>query len=192
MPQCQAINCNNKTGKAKKSFFQIPDPLKSAEHKRLCKKWIDNLKNGKLRLETFKANKSTVVCEDHFTNDCFDGYFASPVAASLHFHQKRKTLKFGAVPSIVNVRLSASDDVQDAKPLRTSTEKLKSKRRIAELKEELNSLRSRAAPVLNLTTGHRKKHTTSTTEAEIHVCTKIKHFSYCFIIFNFFSLIESM
>ena len=167
MPQCQAINCNNKTGKAKKSFFQIPDPQKSAEHKRLCKKWIDSLKNGKLRLETFKANKSTVVCEEHFTDDCFDGYFASPVAASLHFHQKRKTLKFGAVPSIVNVGLSAS--VKDARPLRTSTEKVKSKRRIAELKEELNSLRSRAAPVL--TTGHGKQHTTSTTEAETQVCT---------------------
>ena len=72
MPSCQAFNCTNEKGKCKKRFFLNPDPTKSTVKRRLCKQWINNLKNGKLRFETFIFNSSKVVCKDHFTADSFD------------------------------------------------------------------------------------------------------------------------
>ena len=65
MPQCQAIHCTNRQGNGKKSFFRFPKPEKGIKERKLCKKWIDNLKNGKLRIETFRDYKHMVVCEDH-------------------------------------------------------------------------------------------------------------------------------
>ena len=99
MPSCQAFNCTNERGKCQKSFFRIPNPNKDAETKRLCKQWITNLKNGKLSIDTFKAGDAKIVCEDHFTAECFD---RNAVAESLNFHPKRKRLLPNAVPTLVN------------------------------------------------------------------------------------------
>ena len=99
MPSCQAFNCTNERGKCQKSFFRIPNPNKDAESKRLCKQWITNLKNGKLSIDTFKAGDAKIVCEDHFTAECFD---RNAVAESLNFHPKRKRLLPNAVPTLVD------------------------------------------------------------------------------------------
>ena len=103
MPSCQAFNCTNESGRCKKSFFQIPNPDKNAESRRMCKIWINNLKNGKLSLETFKASRNKVVCEDHFTPDCFE---RNLVAESLNFFPKKKRLCPNAVPTLVNTSVT--------------------------------------------------------------------------------------
>lgn len=98
MPSCQAINCTNTRGKCDKSFFEIPDPSKSAEKRRLCKLWIDHLRNDKLHIETFVWSKSRIVCQDHFEDSCFE---TSPsLAKSLGFKVK-PILKEGSIPTIV-------------------------------------------------------------------------------------------
>lgn len=130
MPQCQAIFCTNRSGNCKKSFFQFPDPEKGTDERRLCKKWIENLKNGKLQIETFRAHRGLVVCEDHFSQDSFDGSFSSTVAASLSFAHKRKMLKKGAVPTLVGTKQQQSNAES-----RKSAESLSIKRRKAQLKE---------------------------------------------------------
>ena len=83
----------------KRVFFFIPDPTKSTVKRRLCKQWINNLKNGKLRFETFIFNNSKVVCEDHFTAHSFD---RNLVAESLNCIPKKKRLLPTAVPTLVN------------------------------------------------------------------------------------------
>lgn len=134
MPQCQAIFCQNKTGNCKKSFFQIPDPTKSAEHTKLCRKWLENLKNGKLNIETFKAHRKFVVCEDHFTKECFDGIYSNSVASSLSFLHKRKSLKKNAVPTLVGLKLETSRVHQR----RNSAEIISGKRQKAQVRKSLD------------------------------------------------------
>jgi hypothetical protein len=133
MLQCQAFNCVNKSG-CGKSFFPIPDPLKSYDHRKLCKKWIKNLHNKKLNLQTFKAHRQKVVCRDHFTDDCFEGAYTSKVAQSLNFKSKRKGLVFGSVPTIVNVNNHSS--LKKTTKNRPSIENIRLKR----LKAQVNYL----------------------------------------------------
>ena len=52
-------------GSVQKVFFEIPDPTKLTEKLKLCKLWIDHLRNDKLKLETFVYNRNKLVCEDH-------------------------------------------------------------------------------------------------------------------------------
>lgn len=99
MPACQAFNCTNKQGECSKSFFVIPNPAKDAASKRRCKQWITNLKNGKLCFETYVYNTKKLVCEDHFTPDCFE---RNLVAESLNFFPRCKKLKPDAVPTLIN------------------------------------------------------------------------------------------
>lgn len=61
-----------------KVFFEIPDPRKSTEKRKLCKLWINHLRNDKLNIETFQWSKSRVVCQDHFTENCFETRSQSP------------------------------------------------------------------------------------------------------------------
>ena len=84
-------------------FFQIPDPRKSKFHHKLCKKWLDLLRNDKLCISNFVGNKSCVVCQDHFLQDCFEGVFSNIVVASLNFKHKRKQLKLDALPTIIHI-----------------------------------------------------------------------------------------
>ena len=90
MPSCQAINCTNTRGKCAKSFFEIPDPTKSKEKRKLCKLWIDHLRNDKLKLETFVYNRNKVVCEDHFEPHYFE---RNEIAESLGFKAKKKNIE---------------------------------------------------------------------------------------------------
>ena len=54
MPQCKAFGCFNRQGTSKnvdgshKGFFRFPNPRKSLENKKLCGKWLQNLKNASL------------------------------------------------------------------------------------------------------------------------------------------------
>ena len=102
MPSCQAFNCTNEKGKCGKSFFVIPNPTTSTEKRRVCKQWINNLKNVKLKFETFIFNSNKVVCEDHFTADSYD---RNLVAESLNFKPKKKRLLPTAVPTLINTTI---------------------------------------------------------------------------------------
>ncbi|KAJ8050859.1 THAP domain-containing protein 1 [Holothuria leucospilota] len=68
MPHCQGFRCSNHTEKNKKSFFQIPNPETHAE---LCKKWLNAISVKKFDFKSFKSSRFNVVCEEHFTEDCF-------------------------------------------------------------------------------------------------------------------------
>ena len=104
MPQCKAFGCFNEKGKVDKSFYQFPDPLKSAEKKKLCQTWLNNLKNGSLprKVADYTWKGGHLVCSDHFTADCFVGVYDSSVAASLGYKGKSR-LRNDAVPTIIDV-----------------------------------------------------------------------------------------
>ena len=81
MPQCKAFGCFNEQGKCHnedrghKSFFKFPNPTKSKESRKLCAKWLANLKNANLPIHVrdYIWSGAHKVCEDHFTPDCFQG-----------------------------------------------------------------------------------------------------------------------
>ncbi|CAC5381088.1 unnamed protein product [Mytilus coruscus] len=112
MPSCQAIKCVNERGKCGKSFFEISDPLKSSEKRKLCKLWIDHLCNDKLKIETFVWGKAEL----------------NLIAESLGFKSGRLTLKPGAVPTIVK----PGPGVADRQKERISTKIFQEKRRKAQ------------------------------------------------------------
>ena len=136
MPSCQAINCGNVKGQVKgKSFFQIPDPTKSKAHKALCKKWLDNLRNPKLKINTFKFSASKVVCEDHFPKDSFRTGFTSEAAKSVNFLPKRKDIHDNAVPTLIDTGRRPFV----CEKIRVSTQTLQKKRRFAQVRKWLFS-----------------------------------------------------
>lgn len=132
MPACQAINCSNKQGECKKSFFVIPNPARDDTSKQRCKQWLTNLRNRKLRFENYVFNARKLVCEDHFTPDCFD---RNHVAESLNFLPRCKKLKPDAVPTLIdtttnkvkakgsvkNVRVKPRNNKLQLKKYRTKT-----------------------------------------------------------------------
>ncbi|XP_071139791.1 uncharacterized protein [Mytilus edulis] len=129
MPSCQSINCTNTKGRCDKSFFEIPDPKKSAEKRKQCKLWIDHLRNDKLNMDTFQWSKSRVVCQDHFEQNCFD---RNLMAESLGFKGTLK-LKPGSVPTIVKPGPGVRHEKQD----RHSTHQLIEKRKKAQLRDSI-------------------------------------------------------
>ena len=60
MSSCAVPNCNNNKKNCDKSFFKLPKDKKVADA------WI-----GRLRRED-ELPKEVIVCEVHFTEDCFD------------------------------------------------------------------------------------------------------------------------
>ena len=129
MPECQAFNCTNIRGKAKTSFHQFPNPQESRAEKARCRRWIENLKNGKLNIDTIGFDPKRVVCGEHFTRDSFTGFLASHVADSLGFKPRRRLLKPDAVPTIVSIGSGGSIEQKR----RTSTESMLKKRRDAQV-----------------------------------------------------------
>ena len=131
MPSCHAINCTNFKGKVKgKSFFHFPNPELSRGHKALCKKWIDNLRNAKLDINSFKFSASKVVCEDHFTKDSFVTSYTSEAAHLVNFKPRRKDLKKDAVPTLVDTGRGPLA----CEKARASTQSLQKKRRDAQVR----------------------------------------------------------
>ena len=60
--------CHNEDG-SHKSLFKFLNPTKSKESRKLCAKWLANLKNANLPLHVHDYTWSGAhkVCEDHFT-----------------------------------------------------------------------------------------------------------------------------
>ena len=93
---------------ATKAFFKFPNPTKSKESRKLCTKWLANLKNANLPLHVrdYTWSVAHMLCEDQFTPDCFQGQgahvFANDVAASLGFKPTRRILRQGAFPTQVD------------------------------------------------------------------------------------------
>lgn len=135
MPACQAFNCTNKQGECSKSFFVIPNPAKDAASKRRCKQWITNLKNGKLCFETYVYNTKKLVCEDHFTLDCFE---RNLVAESLNFFPRCKKLKPDAVPTLINTTKGKKGQ-ESKKTARSNYLKLQQKRERAKVRKSISS-----------------------------------------------------
>lgn len=127
MPACQAINCSNKQGECKKSFFVIPNPARDDTSKQRCKQWLTNLRNRKLRFENYVFNARKLVCEDHFTPDCFD---RNHVAESLNFLPRCKKLKPDAVPTLIDTttnKMKAKGSVKNVR-VKPSNNKLQLKK----------------------------------------------------------------
>lgn len=97
MPHCQAFGCSNHTGRDQKSFFRIPNPQ---THLELCRKWLNALSVMKFDIRTFESSKDNVVCEDHFTEDCFEEDVKSKIMGT----KPRKILKDDAVPTVFSFR----------------------------------------------------------------------------------------
>ena len=131
MPECQAFNYTNIRGKAKTSFHQFPNPLESRAERARCRRWIDNLKNAKLHIDTSGFDANRVVCGEHFTNDSFTGFLASHVADSLGFKPRRRLLKPDAVLTIVTTATGTDGSVGQKR--RTNTELMLKKRRDAQV-----------------------------------------------------------
>lgn len=105
MPQCQAFGCSNIRGshneKGKRiAFFPIPDPAKSDESYELCRRWIRAIGTDKFDYKKYKFHRDRVVCEEHFTSDCFE----DDMKARLMGTEPQKKLKPGSVPTIFSFR----------------------------------------------------------------------------------------
>ena len=57
------------TTQRREEFIQIPDARKSKFHRKLCKKWLDLLRNYQLCISNFVGNKSCVVCNTIFSRN---------------------------------------------------------------------------------------------------------------------------
>ena len=104
MPECQAFNCTNIRGKAKTSFHQFPNPLELRAERARCRRWIDNLKNAKLHIDTIGFDANRVVCGEHFTSDSFTGFLASHVADSLGSSQEEDSSSLMLSPLSLRLR----------------------------------------------------------------------------------------
>ncbi|KAJ8050537.1 Zinc finger imprinted 3 [Holothuria leucospilota] len=103
MPQCQSFGCSNKRGAQTESgdrisFFAIPDPKKEPE---LCKKWLLAIGTDKFNPATYVYHQDRVVCETHFTKECFKEDMMATIMGTT---PKRKKLKGGAVPTIFSLQ----------------------------------------------------------------------------------------
>lgn len=101
MPQCQAFGCKNLRGclneKGEKiTCFAIPDPAKSKESYEQCRMWIRAIGTDKFNHKKYKYHRDRVVCEQHFTSECF----LDDMKARLMGTKPRKRLKPGSVPTI--------------------------------------------------------------------------------------------
>ncbi|KAJ8028496.1 Histone deacetylase complex subunit SAP30L [Holothuria leucospilota] len=94
MPYCKAYGCTNHSGRVKKSMFKLPDPDRRPE---IFKQWIDAINTDKFKVKPYVVNKHDVLCEDHFTPDCFEQNIRAKV---MGFIPRGKRLKEDAVPSI--------------------------------------------------------------------------------------------
>uniref|UniRef100_A0A8W8LPB4 THAP-type domain-containing protein n=1 Tax=Magallana gigas TaxID=29159 RepID=A0A8W8LPB4_MAGGI len=170
MPACQALNCRNKQGQCKKSFFVIPNPAKDDASKQRCKQWLTNLRNRKLRFENYVFNARKLVCEDHFTPDCFD---RNPVAESLNFLPRCKKLKPDAVPTLIDTatnKMKAEGSVKNVR-VKLSNNKLKLKKNRAKTKDDLLASRRgigkpRASATVTMVTKHSHPECNSTNQLE--------------------------
>uniref|UniRef100_A0A8W8LIB8 THAP-type domain-containing protein n=1 Tax=Magallana gigas TaxID=29159 RepID=A0A8W8LIB8_MAGGI len=170
MPACQALNCRNKQGQCKKSFFVIPNPAKDDASKQRCKQWLTNLRNRKLRFENYVFNARKLVCEDHFTPDCFD---RNPVAESLNFLPRCKKLKPDAVPTLIDTATNKMKTEGSVKNVRVklSNNKLKLKKNRAKTKDDLLARRRgigkpRASATVTMVTKHSHPECNSTNQLE--------------------------
>ncbi|KAJ8048791.1 THAP domain-containing protein 1 [Holothuria leucospilota] len=93
MPHCAAFGCINNTSRVRKSFFRIPNPATKPE---LCRRWLNGLSLERISFDTFVHSKDHVVCEDHFTADCF----VEDIKAKLMGKPPRKMLRDDAVPTL--------------------------------------------------------------------------------------------
>ena len=92
MPSCSAPECNNRSEKAKEkglSFHNLP------ANKLLAKKWLDQLR----RDERFGLphKKNIYVCNEHFTDDCFENNYRFQLLGG---KSQRRKLKRDSVPTV--------------------------------------------------------------------------------------------
>ena len=100
MPICAVPGCSNITGSCnveKKSFYQIPNP--KLEQTRAAR-WIHNIGNADINVNSFVASKDKVVCSDHFHEDCIKRDLRFELMSGKNKSKKRRELVTGAVPTI--------------------------------------------------------------------------------------------
>lgn len=96
--ECSFIGCHGSKFKCLDThFYNFP-----TSRKNVCDQWIENCKNESLRAIPLKSLTSRVVCENHFTKECFFSY-----------SEKRKRLKLDAVPTLASIE-SKCDEVKES------------------------------------------------------------------------------
>ena len=108
--RCVAAGCSNTVKQKGISVFSFP------KDKMLKRKWSNQVKRTRVAWRGPTAN--SVVCSEHFTEDCFDESYKLHQSFGL---KKRRRLKDGAVPTIFKKRdgKSCSDD-PPSKQIRTA------------------------------------------------------------------------
>eukprot|EP00111_Clytia_hemisphaerica_P000057 TCONS_00000137-protein len=104
MVLCQAFGCSNKSSGSKaikgKCFFKIPDPKKERDR---CSRWLHNMGNAKLTINTFEAARHRVLCSDHFHSKCFERDLKAELCPLYNTNDgpaRAKRLIDGAIPTI--------------------------------------------------------------------------------------------
>ncbi|KAJ8051187.1 THAP domain-containing protein 3 [Holothuria leucospilota] len=77
------------------------NPRSNKKEPELCKKWLHAIGTDKFNPTTHVYHQDRVVCETHFTKECFE---EDMIATIMGTTRKRKKLKPGAVPTIFSFR----------------------------------------------------------------------------------------
>ena len=114
MPMCQAWNCTTEQ-KSGLVFGVVPNPNKDPGNKELYNRaaaWLHNIGTG-YTVETLdwgKTGRAKVVCEEHFTEDCFyeDTHIKQCKLLGLTPHYTKR-LKIDAIPTIFKHKPDKTD-----------------------------------------------------------------------------------
>ena len=127
MPECQVHDCRLRRGRGDGkgiSFFRIPDGSKP-EYREIAQKWLHFCGTGH-DVKTFKFTREKIVCENHFTPDCFVDDFHSKMARMRGEEPKHKALRADAVPTVVSHRRQTYDPDRAERAKKRSDKKVSS------------------------------------------------------------------
>ena len=105
MANCRVTGCrNNKRNcKGKKSFFSFP---KLDTDRERCLAWIHACRDKTFNVSNFKWSRDLLICEDHFTSDCFALSESQKMNRMLGIEDTQPNKKFltvSAVPTVFSL-----------------------------------------------------------------------------------------
>ena len=126
MPQCQVHDCRLKRGLGAGkgvSFFKIPDGSKP-ENREIAQKWLHFIGTGH-SVDHFEFANHKLVCENHFTPDCFtDDYHIRQCKLFGKTPRHKHVLREGAVPTVVSHRRQKYDHEREQRAKKRTHKKV--------------------------------------------------------------------
>ena len=116
MPQCQVHDCKLQRGHRNAkgvSFFRIPDGSKP-ELREIAQRWLHFCGTG-YDARTFNFTPDKIVCEHHFTSDCFVDDAHIRMARERGEKPKHKCIRPGSVPTIVSQHRQTYDAAREGR-----------------------------------------------------------------------------